>query len=176
MKLRGNLERICLEAAGKQNAEWPEGERECFLDKWLGRYLDDWPQLASVAVCEQTGQVAGYCVGCAHDVASDGRFADVSYFPLIAKFTPHYPAHLHINLAERWRGRSIGKALIGHFAQGVSALGAPGVHVVTGAGSRNRNFYARAGFSEITTLVWNDARIVMLGAKLPLSARFTPSD
>jgi len=167
LELRAQLEEICIEAGGRSFAEGKARERAQFLDKWLGRYLRHWPELAMVAVDLKRGAGVGYCVGCAHDAAGDERFADIGYFPLIAKYTPEFPAHLHINVEANWRGRHVGAALIERFAGIAAVHGASGLHVVTGAASPNRAFYRRAGFREIVALDWNEASIVMLGRPLP---------
>jgi hypothetical protein len=46
------------------------------------------------------------------------------------------------------------------------AAGAPGVHVVTGAGMRNVGFYERLGFAEIVRFDWSGRPLVMLGRRL----------
>jgi ribosomal protein S18 acetylase RimI-like enzyme len=42
-----------------------------------------------------------------------------------------YPAHLHINVDEHWRGRGLGRRLIDAYLGRLRALGVPGVHLNT---------------------------------------------
>ena len=107
----------------------------------------------------------GYLVGALDDPARSGRFADVDYFRDFAHLTPTYPAHLHINMAPAARSRGIGARLIDAFADHARAAGAPGMHVVTGAASRNVQFYRACGFVEVGRLETSKP-IVFLGREL----------
>jgi ribosomal protein S18 acetylase RimI-like enzyme len=59
-----------------------------------------------------------------------------------------YPAHLHVNVDVRWRGKGLGRQLMGAYIEHLQALGIPGVHLHT----TNMNeiaciLYERFGFS-----------------------------
>ena len=142
-----------------------EAARQAFRERWLGRYLTLFPHDALIAL-DNDGMALGYLVGARHDPATDGRFADIGYFAELADVTPLYPAHLHINLAEADRSGGIGTRLVATFCTHLLADGVPGVHVVTGAHSRNRSFYDRLGFTLVRELDWNGTAIVMLGKPL----------
>ncbi len=77
-----------------------EAARLAFGERWLGRFLEYWPDLAHVAV-EPGGNLAGYIVGAHHDPARHELFADIGFYRELRHVTPAYPAHLHINLAAR---------------------------------------------------------------------------
>ena len=139
--------------------------REAFRERWLGRYMTHFRQDGLIALDNSAG-VLGYLVGARADPATDGRFADIGYFAELADVTPLYPAHLHINLAEAARSGGIGTRLVEIFCSRLRADGVPGVHVVTGAHSRNRTFYGRLGFERVRSLDWKGAPIVMLGKRL----------
>lgn len=142
-----------------------EAERSEFLDRWLGRYLRDEPQHAFLAL-DGNGRIAGYVVGALGDPATDPRYADIEYFPALADLTAAYPAHVHINVKANQRNNGVGARLIEAFCVHATARGATGVHVVTGAASRNLPFYARNGFVGLRELTWNGTRIAMLGRRL----------
>jgi len=142
-----------------------EAAREAFRERWLGRFLLNWPEAAFLAV-SATGEVLGYIVGAVEDPARDPRFADIAYFAELAQLTADYPAHLHINLAPKARNRGIGGRLIEAFCAFARGRGAAGVHVVTSASSRNRTFYARQSFRELAKLPGPLGQIVMLGRRL----------
>ena len=58
-----------------------------------------------------------------------------------------YPAHLHINVAETWRGHGLGRKLMSAYLDQLRALGLPGVHLETT--DRNEvacRMYERFGF------------------------------
>jgi GNAT superfamily N-acetyltransferase len=156
----GELDPIFFEASLTKT--FPDaGARAAFRERWLGRYLARWPELAHIAL-DEAGRIVGYIVGAHGDPASDPTFADIGYWPQIAALTARYPAHLHINLAAEARSRGIGSGLIAAFCADVRAAGVPGVHLVTGRNSRNRSFYARNGFAEVAALAWGGTPIVML--------------
>ena len=118
-----------------------EAARAAFRERWLGRYLAVFPDCVFLAF-DMSGAVIGYVAGALEDPALDPRFADISYFRDFAYLTQHYPAHLHINLAENARNRGVGGMLIEAFCRHAIDQGSTGVHVVTAETSRNRTFYA----------------------------------
>lgn len=142
-----------------------EIDRAAFRERWLGRFLDHFSADCFVAV-GPAGEVIGYVAGALEDPALDPRFADIGYFHHLAAETARFPAHLHINLAPEARNKAIGRHLIETFCRHARAAGARGVHVVTSAASRNRTFYARAGFTHVVAADWNGHPIVFLGRAL----------
>ena len=112
------------------------------------------------------GDVCGYLVGSLRDPAPRPEFNQLAYFADFAGLTIHYPAHLHINVANGLRSQGVGARLIEAFAQHAAAAGAPGMHIVTGAGMRNVGFYLRNGFDEVGRAPYKNGTVVMLGRKL----------
>lgn len=158
------LDDIFFEASVSKTFASPEARRQ-FRHRWLGRYLHETGDLAFV-LRAPTRDISGYVVGSVDDPAGCERFADVGYFQTIADLTPAYPAHLHINLAERCRGQGLGKRLIAAFVEAARGRGASGVHVVTGAASRNVAFYYANGFAALRTFDFNGGTSVCLGRKI----------
>jgi GNAT superfamily N-acetyltransferase len=136
-----------------------------FRERWLGRYLDHFPNEVHLA-CGADEQVVGYLVGCHDDPARSKHFADVSYFAEFAALTQRFPAHLHINLRPAFRSRGIGGKLIEAFASHAAAAGVPGMHVVTGEGARNVSFYLRCGFEPLGSTEWQRKLLAFLGRRL----------
>jgi len=136
--------------------------RTAFRERWLGRYLTDEPAWGYLAL-DANGTVAGYLVGSITDPATTGPFDDIGAFENSAALTAAHPAHLHINLAPQFRNRGIGGRLIEAFAADAAQAGAKGVHVITGAASRNVGFYKRNGFDALATGKIRDHDVVMLG-------------
>lgn len=143
--------------------------RAQFRERWLGRYLTHDPQWTYLALTD-VGDVAGYLAGCLDDPARTPRFADIGYFAEFATLTARYPAHLHINLAERFRNGGIGSALIARFCADAARAGAAGVHVVTSRGARNVGFYARNGFAEVGAQGSGGKEVVFLAKELRANA------
>jgi ribosomal protein S18 acetylase RimI-like enzyme len=69
-----------------------------------------------------------------------------------------YPAHLHINVDARWRGRGLGKQLIESYMEQLRELGVPGVHLFTTSLNRAATaLYTKVGFQLLdarTTQAW----------------------
>jgi len=138
-----------------------DAARAAFRDRWLARFIANWPELAHVAIAAD-GSLIGYIVGAHHDPARDERFADVGFYPHLGNLTPRYPAHLHINLAANARNLGVGSRLIRAFEDDVRMSGLSGLHLVTGRDSRNRPFYTRNRFVPVAELIWGGTPIVML--------------
>jgi len=144
-----------------------DAERAAFRERWLGRYLDRWPEHLFIAIAPGD-RVVGYLAGCLDDPAVHPVFADIAYMPAFADLSRSYPAHLHMNLDPGWRSGGIGTRLIDAFCAHAEGR-APGVHVVTGRTSRNVRFYERNGFRMLRTTrsPWSDAEIAFLARTLP---------
>lgn len=140
------IDEIFFESSGTKSFR-SEAHRNEFRERWLGRYLENEPGWAYLAL-DRDGAVAGYLVGSVTDPATTGPFDDIGAFDGMAELTRAYPAHLHVNLDPRFRNQGIGSLLIDAFTRDAAQAGAKGVHVVTGAGARNVRFYERNGFRE----------------------------
>lgn len=142
-----------------------EQARAAFRQRWLGLYLETWPEHVFLAR-DDDGMVAGYLLGCLIDPAQDHRFEDIGYFETFAAACAAYPAHLHINLAPAYRRRGIGADLIAAFAEQVRDAGVPGLHIVTSGDARNVGFYRQCGFSIIDETPWKGGAVVFMGCRL----------
>lgn len=141
--------------------------RNSFRERWLGRYINSFPDDFLLAVVDgDEGPVIGYLAGCLADPARHPLFADIGYFAQIQDLTPRYPAHLHVNVDAAWRNHGIGALLVEAFCARAGQRGSSGVHVVTGAQSRNVGFYKRCGFRRLCSLSWSGSELVVLGRTL----------
>jgi len=62
----------------------------------------------------------------------------------------NYPAHLHVNLREGFRGQQLGRQLVEMFCQRARTAGARGVHAgVSAENARGRRFFEELGFIEL---------------------------
>lgn len=159
----GQIDAIFFEASSVQTFEDP-AQRFAFHWLWLGRYLIEEPAEAFVAL--EAGAVMGYLVGSLIDPAPRASFASLDYFEAFAGQTAIFPAHLHVNVAADGRGRGVGEQLVGAFERHAALRGAPGVHVITGAGMRNIGFYERIGYHEIGRTPRGAGHVVMLAKRL----------
>lgn len=145
--------------------------RAQFRERWLGRYLTQDPTLAHLALAAPAASgrraLLGYLVGAFDDPARSARFSDIGYFAQLAHLTERFPAHLHVNLSPKARQHGIGSRLLARFASDVAHAGLPGLHVVTGAHSRNVSFYKRNGLVHAHPFTWQGVELVMLA--MPVS-------
>ena len=139
--------------------------RLAFRERWLGRYLEHFPDCCFVAIGADGG-AAGYICGSLQDPARDPHFSDQPHFSRFAALTPIFPAQLHVNLAEAARGRGVGRLLIEALAAHASAAGAPGIHAISTRGARNLGFYAANGFAEAGSASIGGKELVFLGRSL----------
>lgn len=160
----GELDAIFFSSSATQSFA-SEAERAAFRERWLGRYLDNWPERFWIATAEGDG-IVGYLAGSLIDPAASPLFEDHAYLQAFRHLTRLYPAHLHINVDESWRRAGLGARLITAFCDDARREGSPGVHVVTASGARNVPFYLRNGFAEVGTTDWNGRNLVMLGRPL----------
>lgn len=74
-----------------------------------------------------------------------------------------FPAHLHIDLQERARGRGLGRLLVGRLLDELRARAVEGVHLVVDDANTNAiGFYAHVGFAEVR----RDEDGVLMGLRL----------
>lgn len=163
-RLIGDIDHVFFSSSLRQSFASAEEKVE-FRERWLGRYLEHFPQHAWVA-CDESRRVVGYLVGSLDDPARDPLFADLPFFAYFGTLTARYPAQLHVNLDAARRGRGIGARLVDAFVAQARAAGAPGVHVVTTRGARNVGFYLANGFTERGALKRGDAELLFLGRAL----------
>ena len=165
-RLTGDIETIFFAASGVQTFA-DVADRAAFRQRWLGLYLEAWPDLVWLARDDEAaGRVAGYLVGCLVDPARDDRFGEIGYFQAFAAKCAVFPAHLHINLAPLYRARGIGGRLIAAFAEQATQAGAPGLHIVTTKDARNVGFYRRQGFIVVAEAPSKGVTVVAMGRNL----------
>lgn len=167
VRLRDGLDAVFFQSSNKKSFA-SDQEKRAFRERWLGRYLEHDPQFVFVAVATD-GTIAGYIAGSIDDPALTPRFQDIGYFSVFKDLTRAFPAHLHVNLAPRYRGQKTGGLLVETFTAAVARAGAPGVHVVTGRGARNVSFYNRQGFYEQAATGDGGEAVVFLARRLGYS-------
>ncbi len=158
------LDAIFFEASATKSFA-NEASRRAFRERWLGRYLTQEPEWAYLAL-DRGETLAGYLVGSVDEPARSGTNGDTGDIKDFAALSRQYCAHLHVNLAPDYRNRAIAPRLIAAFAADAARAGAKGLHVVTGAASRNRGFYERNGFRELARATLNGGEVVFLARSL----------
>ena len=163
-RLMADVDHVFFSSSNTQSFE-SDTAKAAFRTRWLGRYLQHFPQYAFLAR-ESAGRPVGYVVGSVADPARDPIFSDLPFLSAFAEASARYPAHLHVNLVEARRGQGLGVRLIETFSDAARRDGAPGVHVVTQRGARNVRFYRANGFLERAAVSLGDSDLVFLGRDL----------
>lgn len=157
-------------------AEAQPRTRELLGHVYAGPYIVA-PATRSVVVVDELG-VAGYLL-CATDTAAFTAWCESSWWPGLRADYPRaavgravadqevvdlihapptassgvaaeYPAHLHIDMLPRVRGRGLGSRLIRDLLVDLSHRGIPGVHLdVASNNTRAIALYSRLGFAEL---------------------------
>ncbi len=168
----------------------PYRDPEVIPAGFAGAYLELAPELAFVAA--DGDQVVGYVIGAADSAEFFQRF-NAEWLPQVADRFPEvpnptcgedwfayylhhtdenlreeladYPAHLHINLLDGYRGRGYGRALMEQFYAVLRELNTSGIELSvlkenTGAVA----FYERLGFKALDFQPWDDS--VKMGIQL----------
>jgi ribosomal protein S18 acetylase RimI-like enzyme len=128
---------------------------------YAGPYVVHSPEFVTV-LADELG-IAGYVVGVADSRAFEAELerswwpALREQFPSVEEFVrpprspeqlvDRYPAHLHIDLLDRARGRGLGRELIERLCGQLVERGVPGIHLGVSASNPNAiAFYEHLGF------------------------------
>ena len=162
----GDIDRIFFESSVRRDFCGQE-EKQSFREMSLGRYIEKHRSSFFVAL-DDDGHAVGYLAGCLENPLTLNHFNDVSYFRYIGDICQDYPAHLHVNVAERYRNRGLGTGLVQRFVAWAKLHSVEGIQLVTSSTSRSIPFYRRSGFVELRTFPWNSGISVCMGRKLSL--------
>src|SRR6266545_1596108 len=130
-----DIDGIFFQSSAKHDF-YSEDEMLCFREQWLGRYILKHQDSFFVAF-DDAGRAVGYLAGCLENPTKLKHFNDIAYFSYIDDICRTYPAHLHINVAERYRNRGVGAALIERFAGWAKLQSVLGIQLVTSSTSRS---------------------------------------
>ena len=126
-----------------------EDDKAKFEDQWLGPYLKDHPKDSHFFLAQESdGETIGYLLGTTNSHSFVKSFEDrVKVYSLYEDLFDDYPAHLHINLSPKCRGKGVGSQLMTKFLDFLKSEKVKGIHLVTSKAARNVSFYEKNGFS-----------------------------
>lgn len=139
-----------------------EADREAFFRKYVGIYLERFPEFVWVA---REDKILGYMI--AAPLTKDPDLYQVQ--PHLGTFESHfesYPAHLHVNFHAEARGKGLGSKLFSELEKQLQRMGIRGIHIMTGPDSRNKTYYHRLGFDFEITLSFQGTAILLMGKSL----------
>ena len=140
-------------------------ERQNFLERWTGFYLNRYPEDVWFWR-EADGGYAGYLTGCRDSAGAAPLYEAVPGYLVFEDCFAAFPAHLHVNCRSGRRDLGIGGRLVERFAAGCRASGLAGVHVVTAPTARNVGFYQRNGFTHRVAREFGSRSLLFLGRHL----------
>jgi ribosomal protein S18 acetylase RimI-like enzyme len=162
--LLDEIDEIFFESSAKRDFRSRQ-EKESFREASLGRYIVQHPDTFFVALNNDERPV-GYLAGCLENPTKLDHFNDIAYFQLIDDICENYPAHFHVNIAEKYRHRGMGTKLVERFAEWAELNRVQGIHLVTSSTSRSIPFYQKFGFNKLRTFPWNSGTSICMGRKL----------
>jgi GNAT superfamily N-acetyltransferase len=144
--------------------------KNSFEWKYFGWYLQNYPELFFVACETEAGNqkptILGYIASCPETLkAKDLMHANPSLEIFIDLYAD-FPAHLHMNLTEKARGKGIGTLLIQSLESRLRLKGLHGVHLITSPSARNRNFYAKNLFTITHERKFKDVPLLFMAKKI----------
>jgi GNAT superfamily N-acetyltransferase len=141
-EFRPQLAEIFFETSTKKEFK-DQKEKDVFYWKYVGFYLSHYSEFAWLAV--QEGKLLGYVLG----IPKTQELSLYAIQPHLQAFEEHfktYPAHLHVNCHVDARGKGVGKMLVLKLLGQLKDRKIPGLHIMTGPTSDNKNFYRKLGF------------------------------
>ena len=140
-----------------------EALREIFFENHPGSdfesftqyYYENFPTyfLISEIDCE----IAGYLAICPDTSAVLGDLK-YEYYRLFADLYDKYPAHLHINVKQKFQGQGVGSELLAYAKNNIAI----DLHTITLKGHANAAFYLRNSFSLVDTRELNQKELIFL--------------
>lgn len=155
------IREIFFESSTKKDFK-DESEKEQFFYKYVGYYLEHFPDLALVYEYER---ILGYILGA--PISDDEKLFDIQ--PHMRGFMSHfkdYPSHLHINCHFESRGKGVGKKLVQALEKLLTSRNIKGLHIMTGIDSANKTFYHKLGFNFEVVGSFKGSPILLMGKNL----------
>ncbi len=159
------IEKIFWETSAKTDFLSNE-EKLLFRKKYLDLYFyqSDMPVFIALKQNQNESLVLGYLIGSKIHLPLHFQL-----HPYLNEFKPYfesYPADLHINFTSDAQGLGLGSKLLNHYLEHLKMESISVVHLFTGYSSRNRHFYEKNGFHEVSSSPQIHPSIVMLGQTL----------
>lgn len=174
--IRSQIDTIFWQTSGRSTFS-SDYERQSFYNGYLGYYLENYGHLFLVAFANKSSHtsetpskkftVAGYICGAFGDKASKEASLFHPYLKAFQFAYEKYPAHLHINLCSKERGRGTGSLLLKEFENRLQEFSVRGVHLITLENAKNVSFYEKNGYMPIRTHNESSATLLCMGKTLP---------
>jgi ribosomal protein S18 acetylase RimI-like enzyme len=128
------VEKIFWQTSARTSFENPDKKKQ-FQTHYLDRYLQEIALVAKI-----NSKVVGYII------ATENSLKMPHSTDLFSDLYEDYPAHLHINCDENFRGQGIGRQLIDTLENKLKSQGCAALHLITSPSAQNVSFYRQLGF------------------------------
>lgn len=157
------LEEIFFEASSVKTFRDQE-HRSAFFTRWLGVYLEHYPEQVYLACDGLSGDLLGYlCYHTSSPLPAPYAHPGTETF---LDLYDDYPAHLHINCHHRSRGLGVGRFLVERLCENLAERDVPGVHLLTSPDQDNVRFYQKCGFDQVEDREFKGMMLRWMGKKL----------
>ena len=159
------LEKICLETSSDTLVT--KEDRGIFTYRWVINYLQNYTTYCFVSV--EDGDISGYIVSTPNTKKQEELYEEKSNIKIVysrevlGNILLDYPAHLHINLTSKARGKGVGSMLIKSMEKNLISNGVTGVHL--GVMSDNESaigFYKKNGFKVLKKQILDSDTVSVL--------------
>lgn len=137
--------------------------KDSFFNKWCGDYLSKSSEQFYIAFEENT--VVGYLSGFLNSKEALEDFV-IPGPEVFEDCFDKFPAHFHINCAPNHQGKGIGRKLVDHYVQRLSATSINGVHLITSTDADNLGFYRALGFTNEVLRPFNSHQLLLMGKEI----------
>lgn len=157
------LQEIFFEASSVKTFRDQE-HRENFFQRWLGVYLENYPEQVILALDSNESKLLGYlCYHTQSPLPGDWAHPGTEAF---VDLSQEFPVHFHINCHHTTRGQGIGQQLVGECLRRLEGGQYAGVHIITSPEQANVNFYLKLGFDQIVDREFKTMMLRWMGKKL----------
>lgn len=139
-------------------------DREAFFMKWCGDYTEYFPEFFYLMVDEKSNLLAYLCV--CPDTSGNLERLKVKSLQQFADSYQKYPAHLHMNTHENFRGLGLGAMILGSVEADLRLKNIVGLHLITEPTSRNFEFYKKHGFNDVIIKEYQNTQLCLMGKDL----------
>lgn len=157
------LKEIFYQSSSKKTFKSTE-EREEFFMKWCGDYLDYFPEFFYLMVDEASNLLCYLCI--CPDTAANLARLKVKSLSIFSEQYAKYPAHLHMNTHENYRGLGLGGMILAAAETDLRIKKIKGLHLITEESARNFEFYKRHGFQDIFIKEYLNTQLCLMGKDL----------
>ncbi|MBC87202.1 MAG: hypothetical protein CL677_08490 [Bdellovibrionaceae bacterium] len=160
---RQKIVEIFFESSSKKDFT-NEVEAFSFFYKWTVYYFSAKYPGESFLYNGVNGNPLGYLSGTDNSLKAQPYFDQINTcYSIFEEEFKRFPAHFHINVAAEARGNRIGSQLIQRYTDHLRHKNISGVHIVTAANARNRDFYRQNGFIHEVEKTCRKVPLVFMG-------------